>query len=807
MASTPTPDPTRAAARTRGRQWLDRIRRRRSWLLLAAGSLAMVTWLTLGHQLARIDRVLIESALNPLRPESSDDIVIVAIDDRSLEAIGRWPWRRALHAELLHQISHGSPRCIGLDLLLDDTNAQHPEDDVLLARGMTSAGCVVLPMAMQVAGRNAQVQREVLPSPVLARAATALGHSHLAIDDDGDVQGVYMWEGFPGRQWPQFSMALRDAARGKLRPQPPAQDGPASSPPLGRWERQHLETVLYNSPLSPFQTVSYIDVLRGQVPPEFFRDRYVLIGATADGVADLFASPAPTRQGLVPGVEIFATVLQSLDRHRHIHPAGPWTDLAFNLVPMVVVLLGLLWLGPLGVFSLIAGMVLLRVGLQMAQPWIGIRFTGAASLGGLLLVYPVWSLMRLTAAYRFLRLGTRELSAVLDGMAMPNNAAPSVGGDFMDREIDATALAVQRVRDMHRFVRDGMGQLPYVTLVLDRKGVVFMANRAAARHWQLEAWQLVGRNLHDLLADARSRLNGQPVLRPGTLCSEHPAPVSSEVEDAQGRIYLFRCSPFFDADNAFAGWTAALVDITKMRRTQGQRDEALRFISHDIREPSASILTVVELARANPSLLPRDLLLQRVERHARTGLELADGFVNLARAEAQPFRAELLDLIELATQAIDNAWADARQKDVRLRLQTGLEEASCIGDRGLLARAVANVLGNAVKYSPAGAEVLCHIAQRPSQWIIAVRDEGPGIPIEQQPQLFRPFHRLHGQSHPDVHGIGLGLLLVRTTLQRHGGTVEIESSENNGCTFILVLPKPTGSALQAIADAHPQDAP
>ena len=82
------------------------------------------------------------------------------------------------------------------------------------------------------------------------------------------------------------------------------------------------------------------------------------------------------------------------------------------------------------------------------------------------------------------------------------------------------------------------------------------------------------------------------------------------------------------------------------------------------------------------------------------------------------------------------------------------------------------------------------MAERPSHWTISIRDEGPGIPAELQPKLFQPFHRLHQESHPEVHGVGLGLLLVRTTMQRHGGTMEVDSAEGAGCTFILVFPKP-----------------
>jgi signal transduction histidine kinase len=370
-------------------------------------------------------------------------------------------------------------------------------------------------------------------------------------------------------------------------------------------------------------------------------------------------------------------------------------------------------------------------------------------------------------------------------------------GDFLDRQMAITAAAGQRMRDLHRFVRDGLDHLPDPTMILDNLGVVISANLAAQAHWQTDAPGLLGQDAHRLLADVLWRTTGAPMMPANALLGALD-PIMGEGEDGQKRSLLLRCVPFFDSANRHAGWMIALVDITKMRRAQSQRDEALRFISHDIREPSASILTTLELARSRPDALTTEQLFGRIERHAQTGLELADGFVNLARAEAQPFRAEPLDLVDLVQQTIDDAWATARKRQVRILLVTELEDALCIADRGLLTRALTNVLSNALKYSPPGFDLRCFVTDGGAMWRVGVQDQGPGIPPELQSQLFQPFHRLHRDSHPEVHGVGLGLLLVRTAVQRHGGTIEICSAANAGCTVTLVLPKPTAAELNAM---------
>ena len=778
------------------RGWRRMMRRRGPWLILAIGLITLVTLVTLTQPLPRVDRMLQDNARAAMSQLPKDDIVIVAIDEKSLAAIGRWPWRRALHAELLRRIAADSPRCIGLDLLLSEPDADHPDDDKALAASILDSGCVVLPMALQTQGN--EPHGELLPTPALAEAAAAVGHAHLSIDGDGMVRSVYMREGFPGRPWPHFALALHQAARAYAGEVPHmSYPDVTTSPPTGRgqpWLRSAHELIVFTNGNEAFRTVSYIDVLRGDVPADTFRNRHVLVGVTAVGLGDAYGTSATDPKGLTPGVEIFATILQSLLNDQKVVVAAPWQDLLFNLGPLVVALFGLLWLRPMGVIALICALLALRLGLHVARPWIGVQFAPASGFAGLLLVYPLWSLLRLTAAIRYLRWGTEQLSVDFDGLTPPR--PPSTKGDFLDRQMAATSAAGLRMRDLNRFVRDGINHLPDATMILDREGRVMIANLAAHTHWKADLSSLIGQDAHRLLGDVKWRTTGMPMLPPGALRTALD-PVMGEGEDGRARSVLLRCVPFFDARNDHAGWMVALVDITRMRRAQSQRDEALRFISHDIREPSASILTVIDMASAQPESFTPTTLLERISRHARTGLELADGFVNLARAEAQPFRAEILDLVDLLHQAVDNAWAHARQRQVEVRLETTLEEALCLADRSLLTRALSNVLSNALKYSPPGAEVRCSVAGRDGCWVIGVQDQGPGIPPELQSQLFQPFHRLHRETHPDVHGIGLGLLLVRTAVQRHGGTIEIESAADAGCKVMLVLPKPTAADLAA----------
>lgn len=241
-----------------------------------------------------------------------------------------------------------------------------------------------------------------------------------------------------------------------------------------------------------------------------------------------------------------------------------------------------------------------------------------------------------------------------------------------------------------------------------------------------------------------------------------------------------------------SGWLITLVDISDLRSAQAQRDQAMQFISHDIRAPVGSIITLLEMQRTSKRIESEDVLFARIESYAQSSLQLADDFVHLARAQEQNYRSELLDLGLLADQAVSDCWTQAQQQNVQLVFELPETEASVHGDPGLLHRAVINLLTNAIKYgkpqnSDQAAIVECRIVEDAQSWGIAVRDHGPGMDEASLTTLSQPFERL--RQHERMDGVGLGLAFTRTVAQRHGGNLQISSSLGDGSTFTLHIPK------------------
>lgn len=755
--------------------------------MLAVVLLVLVGLLGAWQSLQRLDHLVQDATMGLQKRPPHPDIVMVAIDERSIAAIGRWPWRRALHAELIKQISLQHPQAIGMDILFTEDDTQNPVDDTLLASAIRSSGRVVLPVMMQARGTQ---EEAVPPITALASAAHALGHVHLDIDNDGITRSVFMREGMPDQLWPHFSLAMLETAgrTAGLAHRMHGATTPVNTDLPARWERLDRDVISFAGGQGHFPTLSYIDVLRGDIPPNSLRGKLVLIGATAVGIGDIFATPANNQKRLMPGVEISANVLDGLLQGRHVVEASALQNQALNLLVVAAGMVGLWWLGPLSGLLLVAGLMVALVGWAALAPLlVGIQFQLSAGLAGLALMYPLWSWRRLNAAADYL--GTELVRLAKEPGPLPPSAYTQKTSDFLDRRIDAVESASTQLSDLQNFVSDSLQQLPDATLVLDTQGLVLIANNTAARHFgAADSLALRALDAHQLLRDVVSTTSRQPAVPPGALLQREP--IHGEVEDYQGRMLLLKCVPFRNSSNVHTGWLLTLVDLTEARHTQSQRDQALRFISHDIRAPQASILTLMELHRTHPGMMTEDELIERVERQARSALELAESFVYLTHAQSQEYKFEEVDLVILLEGVVDDAWAHANERQLRVSFEPNdPESAVCLADPVLLRRVLSNILNNALKYGPANSEVLCTVHERPTTWAVSIHDAGPGISAENQALLFKPFQRVHLQSHPNVKGMGLGLTFVATVVHRHGGTIEIDSGKGQGCTFTVVLPR------------------
>jgi signal transduction histidine kinase len=259
-------------------------------------------------------------------------------------------------------------------------------------------------------------------------------------------------------------------------------------------------------------------------------------------------------------------------------------------------------------------------------------------------------------------------------------------------------------------------------------------------------------------------------------------------------FYLTSVSPCYMGVSSVISLVVCVLDVSIWQRAKETREDLMRFLSHDIRSPIASIIMAVDDANLSTGENEEQReLLGRVKQAAERSLKLADNFLHLAKAESiDPERFVELDLFDIIEIAIDELWPQAKQNGIKLVLdqsKTQQEEGAwSVGDRDLLIRVVINLGLNAIKYSPACTMVTFSIEEGGQFWVIHVADQGSGIAQDQFSQIFNKFGRIRQQDGNYKSGIGLGLMIVKTVVDRHHGHVNVQSTIGQGSCFSVHLP-------------------
>jgi PAS domain S-box-containing protein len=299
-----------------------------------------------------------------------DDITIVAIDEASVTRLGRFPWHRALTAQMLEQLSKAHPRAIALDVLFSE--ATKNADDSALAAAIASAGNVVA--AAQLARTESGSVVWVRPLQAIERAAAGIGHAHVSTEVDG-VAGSFLVRQADDLGQAEWAMALETIRVGEGTDGQSIQELPGAVIIRGvtfpvRSETRVIEIhsgrprstqrlqaswipIEYVGPTGSFasRTFSFADVLQGKIPSAAFRGKYVIVGATAASLGDRFTSPFVHTEGpdgqqygeSLSGVEVLANALNTVLRGRSYSETPDW------LGAMCGAVVALLTLGSLSV--------------------------------------------------------------------------------------------------------------------------------------------------------------------------------------------------------------------------------------------------------------------------------------------------------------------------------------------------------------------------------------------------------------------------------------------------------------------------
>ena len=779
----------------------------RRWLLLNLFLLTLVGLVSLSYPVEEMSRRIGDMyfRLRDTRT-SSPNVALVLIDDASLNRYGRWPWKRSMLARVVRAVAAERPSALGLDILLSEAEDQNDDRD--LAQELQAAGNVILVSKISSSQRG---PLWVDPLPLFARSVVAIGHAQAVLGPDSICRSVPVQElSIEGPRW-AFALEIARVARGAR-----LEDdgeyvrlGDSRIPTVGQGDQVPVAGVMAESPRflpidyrgqvvpgetsPPFSAVSVIDLLEGR-GGEQLRGKALLIGFGSAEISDRVPTPVSDHVPM-PGVEIHANLVDALLAGRSLRPLGTGAQifllLAFTLNSTWVVLRWPIWRGLLVLGILLTGGMAAGY-LLFARNHLLIDFGPFLCAG--ILAAPVAQLQNLVLLERDLKEGLRQLQRAL------RSATPEMGGNL------SAALRSQHgssTGDLHWTVQllsqlqtelSSLYAFDQTVLEAMQEGLaVFAADgRLVFRNprWQSfcerQDWN-TSASLDEFVAKLGEP--GRNDLRESLI--PRGARLDTEVHIGEG-LWQFKAMRL-DATplNESSDLTLVVVtDQTARLERDRARAEALGFVTHELRTPLVSIQGFAEYLLRYPQQAAASEAAATIFRESGRLVAMINTYLDVLRMEAgsRPLHRESFSVSDAVDQAsrVIQPLAQASQITVKTEIASNLPPLE--GDPHLIAGALLNLLGNAVKYSSRGSQIRLRAAVEGNMAVLEVWNPCPVIPPQELKHLFVPFYRR--SEHEDaIPGWGLGLAFVKRIAEQHGGQVEASSEPGVGTCFRILLPE------------------
>ena len=344
--------------------------------------------------------------------------------------------------------------------------------------------------------------------------------------------------------------------------------------------------------------------------------------------------------------------------------------------------------------------------------------------------------------------------------------------------------------------------LPDPVLVLDTEGAVLNLNQAAETLLRLAPGEGVGKPLHSLEPVLRERLEAVQAHVLGGKGAVVPRgfeeAVLVELADGPRRL-LPRATALYSAEGAVTGVTIVLQDVTRLMRFDELKNDLVATVAHEFRTPLTSLRMAIHLLAeeaAGPLQERQSDLVQAARQDCERLQSIVDDILDLSRIQAGriEIHSKPVDARWLVAQAAAGVEPLARAAGAELHVETPDDPVPILADIERADVVLTNLLGNAVRHTPAGGHIVARLKRTGAVARFEVEDTGAGIPKQYQERIFERFFQVPGARRG---GVGLGLYISREIVRAHGGEMGVVSEEGKGSTFWFTLPTASEAAAPA----------
>ena len=312
-------------------------------------------------------------------------------------------------------------------------------------------------------------------------------------------------------------------------------------------------------------------------------------------------------------------------------------------------------------------------------------------------------------------------------------------------------------------------------IVIAENGTVMMVNHIARRAFGLDDEVLAGKQYQEVFRnrDLLMAIRGE-------------SPDLSRIEiEAEDKTFYRATRREMEG----IGVVVSLHDISYLKELNRMKTEFVNTVSHDLRSPLTSILGYVELIRRAGEVNRQQAeYITVIQDSVHQITKLINEVLDLGKIESRVDKEFTeVSLTEIAKDVLVNMKPMIQESGNTLVTDLDQSLPLILGDEIQLRQMIENLVGNAVKYTPAGGVIEVKAARDNELLIFKIKDTGRGIPLEEQKRVFEPFYRGQNVSE-DTQGTGLGLAITKTVIDNHRGRIWLDSNLDQGSTFTIMLP-------------------
>ncbi|MBU3160588.1 PAS domain-containing protein [Clostridium frigoris] len=356
----------------------------------------------------------------------------------------------------------------------------------------------------------------------------------------------------------------------------------------------------------------------------------------------------------------------------------------------------------------------------------------------------------------------------------------------------------QELKDLYNDMTNYLNSTDIGTIFLDDNLCVRKFTPRITKEINLKV-QDIGRPMHDI---SNNLINDDLNIAVFEVLNSHKL-YEKEIESKNGSWYLLKCAPYCTTENSIKGVVISLVDITNKKLldetivSENLKTEFFSNLSHELRTPLNIIICTLQLLDTyikNGELEDKERKFQKysgiMKQNCYRQLRLVNNIIDITKLDAGFFdlnlqNCNIVNIVESVTMSVAEY---IKTKSIKLVFDTDIEDCIMACDPEKIERVLLNLLSNSIKFTRPGGSMSVNMYDKGKNIIISIKDTGIGIPKDKLNIIFDRFRQVDRSLTRKQEGSGIGLSIVKSLVELHGGTISVVSEYGRGTEFIIVLP-------------------